>query len=51
MKKHTVLNKILLFIIIASIILGIRLSGLGDYLTFENLKLNREHLHVFVSEH
>jgi uncharacterized membrane protein YdjX (TVP38/TMEM64 family) len=51
MKKHAVLKKILLFMIIASIILGIRLSVLGDYLTFENLKQNREHLHVFVSEH
>lgn len=51
MKKHTVLKKILLFVIIISIIVGIRVSGLGDYLTFENLKQNREHLHIFVSEH
>ena len=40
MRKDAVLKKILLFMIIASIILGIRLSGLGDYLTFENLKQN-----------
>lgn len=32
------------------IIVGIRVSSLGDYLTFENLKQNREYLHNVVDK-
>jgi hypothetical protein len=49
MKKHTVLKKILLFMIIAAIILGIRLSGLR-LPDLENLKLNRN-IFMFYVKH
>jgi len=48
--KKSVIKKILLLMVIVGIIAGIRVSGLGDYLTFENLKQNRESLHNVVNE-
>jgi len=48
--KKSIIKKILLLVVIVGIIVGIRFSGLGDYLTFENLKENREYLHDVVGK-
>lgn len=45
-KKHTVI----LILLIAAILL-VRISGIDDYMTFENLKKNREGLQEFVKNH
>lgn len=48
--KKNVIKKILLLVIIVGIIVGISISGLGDYLTFVNLKENRGYLHDIVDK-
>jgi uncharacterized membrane protein YdjX (TVP38/TMEM64 family) len=46
MKRYK--KRIILFIFLAGLILFLRFSGIDDYLTFENLKKNRENLQEFV---
>ncbi len=48
MKKH--LKKLLLLLALIAIIIGLRWSGIGNYLTFENLQRNREALLSFVRD-
>ena len=48
--RKGIVKKILLLVVIVGILVGIRVSSLGDYLTFENLKQNREYLHNVVDK-
>lgn len=44
-------KRIILLILLASAILLLRFSGIGEHLTFENLKANRDVLKGFVISH
>lgn len=49
MTSHS--TKILLFVLFLLLIVGLRLSGIGDWLTLENLQRNRDDLQVWVAGH
>jgi len=44
-------KRTVLLLILLAIIVGLRLSGIGEVLTFENLQKNRDALLAFVQEH
>ncbi len=48
MKKHS--RQIILVILILVVIIGLRFSGLGDYLTLENLKRNADRLYQYANQ-
>lgn len=49
MKQHK--KRIIFLILLVTAILLVRISGIDDYITFENLKKNREALQEFVKNH
>ena len=49
MKQHK--KQIILVILLAAVILFIRLSGIGQYLTFEMFLMHKEFLHRYVDAH
>jgi len=44
-------KKIILFILLIAAMLLVRISGIDDYITFENFKKNRDVLQAFVNNH
>ena len=48
MKKNT--RNVLLLILFIAIIIGLRLSGIGEFLTFESLQKNKDSLQAFVRD-
>ncbi len=49
MKKHT--KRFFLLAILIAVIVGLRFTGLGDVLTFDNLQRNKDALLAYVREH
>ncbi len=49
MKKNT--KQLIFLLLLVAVIVALRLSGIGDYLTLESLQKNRDALHLLVREH
>lgn len=50
MQNRILQKRLIIFVILLAIIFGIRFTGVGNYLTMEHLKANRDYLQLLVQE-